>query len=208
VIDRDEPAAFLSGAFDALPAIVGSNADEGGFFAPGIPVTTVAELRAYVEANFPGGAAEAWTLYGTERDADVPQKLADVFGDAQFSYGARMLARVLAGRQPQTFRYVFSHAGAQTQPRPVHADEIPYVFGTGPLDGADRELSEAMMTAWVNFAANGDPNGAGVPAWNPYDPARDNVVTFGAGNAEQTNWRANSLEFFERYYAERARTNG
>jgi para-nitrobenzyl esterase len=205
-IDRDEPDAFTSGAFDALPAIVGSNADEGGFFAPGIPVASAAEFRAYVDANFPGAADAAWALYGTDRDAGVRQALADVFGDAQFSYGARMLARSIAARQPQTFRYVFAHAGSQTQPRPVHADEIPYVFGTGELDGVDREVSDAMMTAWINFAATGDPNGPGVPAWAPYDPARDNALTFAAGFAEQTNWRADSLAFFERYYAERARS--
>jgi para-nitrobenzyl esterase len=207
VVDRDEPEAFLSGAFDALPAIVGSNADEGGYFAPGIAVASVDALRAYVDANFPGAAGEAWALYGVEHDADVPQAVADLFGDAQFSYGARMLARAIAARQPQTFRYVFTHAGAQTQPRPVHTDEIPYVFGTGSFGPHDREVSDAMAAAWINFAASGDPNGPGVPAWAPYDPARDNAIAFGAGMSEQTGWRARFLTFFERYYAERARAS-
>ena len=31
--------------------------------------------------------------------------------------------------------------------------------------GADRIASELQMTAWTRFAATGDPNGAGVPAW-------------------------------------------
>jgi carboxylesterase type B len=118
-----------------------------------------------------------------------------------------MLARAIAARQPQTFRYVFTHAGAQTQPRPVHTDEIPYVFGTGSFGPHDREVSDAMAAAWINFAASGDPNGPGVPAWAPYDPARDNAITFGAGMSEQTGWRARFLTFFERYYAERARAS-
>jgi para-nitrobenzyl esterase len=204
VIDRDEPEAFHTGAFAPLPAIVGTNANEGGFFAPGIPVTTVDQLRAYLATNFPGAGDAVWSLYGTERDAEVPDRVADVFGDAQFSYGARALAQSLAACQPKTFRYVFAHAGTQTQPRPVHADEIPYVFGTGVFGEADRIVSDAMMAAWVNFAATGDPNGPGAPVWAPYDPARDNALTFGAGFVEQTMWRARSLSFFERYYAERA----
>jgi para-nitrobenzyl esterase len=206
VVDRDEPDAFHSGAFTPLPTIVGSNADEGGFFAAAIPVTTVEQLRTYLATNFPGAGDAVWSLYGTDRDDEVPQKVADVFGDAQFSYGARALARSLAQRQPKTFRYVFTHAVAQTAPRPVHADEIPYVFGTGDFAAADRVVSDAMMAAWVQFAATGDPNGPGVPTWHSYDPARDTALTFAAGFAEQTEWRADALAFFERYYAERAHT--
>ena len=206
VVDRDEPEAFRAGSFAALPTIVGSNDDEGSFFAAAIPVTSVDALRAYLNANFPGAADEAWAQYGSLTDAGVAQSVADVFGDAQFSYGARMLARTIAARQPQTFRYVFTHAGAQTQARPVHADEIPYVFGTGTFGLRDRIVSDAMMSAWINFAATGDPNGPGVPAWAPYDPARDNALLFGAGFPERTDWRAPTLAFIERYYAERART--
>jgi para-nitrobenzyl esterase len=207
VVDRDEPDAFATGAFAALPAIVGSNANEGGYFAGSIPVTTVEQLRAYLATNFPGAGDAAWSIYGTEHDAEVPQRVADVFGDAQFSYGARALARSIAMRSPRTYRYVFAHAGAQTQSPPVHADEIPYVFGTGDFGDADRTISAAMMAAWVNFAATGDPNGPDAPPWTPYDAARDNALTFGAGFAEIEQWRAHSLTFIERYFAERARTS-
>jgi para-nitrobenzyl esterase len=204
VVDRDEPDAFASGAFAPLPTIVGSNANEGGFFAPGIPVASVDALRAYLSANFPGAADEAWAQYGVERDADVAQAVADVFGDAQFSYGAQMLARTFAAHQPQTFRYVFAHEGEARTP-PVHADEIPYVFGTGSFGAADRDVADAMLAAWVNFAATGDPNGPFAPAWPRYDARRDNALTFAAGFPEQTGWRASRLAFVERYYAERAR---
>ena len=57
--------------------------------------------------------------------------VADAFGDAQFSYGARSLAREISKRQPKTYRYVFTHAGTHTSNPPVHTDDIAYVFGNG-----------------------------------------------------------------------------
>jgi para-nitrobenzyl esterase len=203
-IPRDEVEAFVAGDFAPLPTLVGSNADEGGFFSTTIPVQTVDDLRAYLHQNFPGAEDEAWATYGTDDPAAVKRAVGDVFGDAQFSYGARGLARTIAVRQPQTFRYVFTHAGALTAPQPVHADDIPYVFGTGDFHGRDREVSDVLLSAWVNFAATGDPNGAGVPAWAPYDVARDNALELGGSFEEIRDWRAPQLRFFERYYAARA----
>jgi para-nitrobenzyl esterase len=202
-IDRDEVPAFRSGAFSAVPAIVGSNANEGGSFTTNIPVKTTGALRDYVGQNFGDQLDEAWLHYGAQEDEDVTRAVADAFGDAQFSYGARSLAREIAKRQPQTFRYVFTHAGAQTSAPPVHGDEVSYVFGTGDFAPEDRAVSDAMMAAWVQFAAGGDPNGPGVPAWPPYDPARDNYLAFAPGFPRGTLWRAAPLEFIERFYASR-----
>ena len=70
-----------------------------------------------------------------------------------------------------------------------HGAEIPYVFGGGIRCGAfapgsaddpvDRNLSEAMMSAWVNFASNGDPNGDGLPEWDIYTPEQRAYFDFG-----------------------------
>ncbi|MBQ9593124.1 MAG: carboxylesterase family protein, partial [Lachnospiraceae bacterium] len=51
-----------------------------------------------------------------------------------------------------------------------HSGEMVYTFGVVPegsklYDARDYEVEAEMHRAWVNFAAGGDPNGEGVPAF-------------------------------------------
>jgi carboxylesterase type B len=43
-----------------------------------------------------------------------------------------------------------------------------------------------MMTYWANFAATGNPNGAGVPTWPAFDPARPTLMRLGEKVEPQT----------------------
>ena len=200
-IPRDEVAALHDGDFFPAPAIVGSNGDEGGFFTAGIPVTTVDQLRDYLGRNFPGAFEAAWEHYGAANDAGVRQAVADVFGDAQFTYGARGLARAISAHQPHVFRYLFHHRASGSDRLPVHSEEIPYVFGTGNFDARDRAVSDGLLAAWVNFAATGDPNGPGAPPWPAYDRAADNALLVDDGFGTTSQWRRPALDFLERFFA-------
>ena len=62
----------------------------------------------------------------------------------------------------------------------------------------------AIFVFTGQFAATGNPNGPGVPAWAPYDAGRDNYLTFGGDMTEGSGWRTKSLDFIERFYAARA----
>ena len=47
-----------------------------------------------------------------------------------------------------------------------------YAYGNlwrhkGLYDEADLALSKTMQAYWVNFVKTGDPNGAGLPRWEP-----------------------------------------
>jgi para-nitrobenzyl esterase len=211
VIPQPEPDAYRSGAFAAVPTIIGSIASEGGMLTAtdptySLPLTelvnmkTTAQLREYIAENFGAAFDEAWTYYGAENDAGVVPALAHVWGDTMFGYSVRSLAREISKRQPKTFRYIFAHVGKYTSNPPVQGQDTTYVFGTGEFEARDQAVSDAIVAAITNFAKTGDPNGPGAPRWTPYDAARDNYLTFGADFAEGSRWRSEPADFLERFY--------
>ena len=104
----------------------------------------------------------------------------------------RSFARLMSARGAPTYAYIFSRVGddsANKKRGAYHSAEITFVFGRPhpllPNAGTtayDSTLAEAMSDYWVEFAARGDPNGAGggkLPPWPRYSPATDALLEFG-----------------------------
>jgi para-nitrobenzyl esterase len=209
VIPEDERPVFKSGRLHAMPIILGTNTDEGTESTASWPIETVAQYRGLVESNFPGFADTARALYPVAGDAEVRPRVAELFADTQFNYGTRLLAQAMTARGLPAWRYVFTRRRAHRDDGPHHGQEVHYVFGNlaarypGELpkyDETDEKLSETMIKAWVAFAANGDPNGPGLPRWPAYDPAADDYLEFGDTIRSGARWRGRQLDFLERFF--------
>jgi carboxylesterase type B len=216
VVPRTDTDAFAKGEMRRVPLIVGGNSDEGRLFVKDWPIHTSAEARAYAVQNFAGSANTMLALYGLETDAAISPGMFYAFGDTQFNYGVRGLARGMAAVQPKVWRYLFTRAPAGEQTPPTHSEEIDYVFGNlgaprfvprGPMNADDRQLSAAMMDAWVRFARSGDPNGAALPAWPPYDANTDPYLEFGDTIKVGHGYRTRYLDFVEHFLAEQRTSN-
>ena len=204
IIPRDERDAYAKGDILALPAIVGTNADEGAKLTATWQVRTPEQLDALIAESFGAQAARARALYA---NADVRRSVADMFADTQFNSGARGVMRGLRASGAPVYRYLFLRqrpgSGA-----PNHGDEVPYVFGSlavaaqldpQPFDNDDLALAEVMQDAWVRFATAGDPNGGDLPAW-PVSDGREQYLEFDSATRVGTGWRQSQLDFVDGYF--------
>ncbi len=204
LLPEEERPVFRQGRLHAMPMIVGSNADEGTLLTQQWPLDTLAAYREQVERNFAGVEAEAMALYPARSDAEARPAVAAMFADTQFNYGTRLLAQGMAKVEPRTYKYLFLRRRPGEPGGPHHGAEVAHAFGnvaaTGPFDATDLELSKAMRRAWVAFAAYGDPNASGVPAWEQYRPEDDNHLALGDRVEPGAAWRKPQLDFLERFY--------
>ena len=126
-------------------------------------------------------AQDALGAYRAKYPRSIPgEVLAAVQTDWWMRVPAVRLADAHAGATAGTYMYEFAW------PSPglgaVHAVEIPFVFDTlspdaplfGPMLGENppQELADAIHSAWVAFATNGDPG------WPRYDLSRRATMRF------------------------------
>ncbi|MGA9722960.1 MAG: carboxylesterase family protein [Candidatus Binatus sp.] len=183
--------AFAAGTFNRVPVIAGTNHDEYRIFVAdaydlvGNPILT---LMQYQEATL--------LLYGPMLGPIVeffypympPPPGGQVLGtsgtDGIFACSARNGDEFLSNFTT-TYAYEFNDENAPPQPTPAgltfplgayHGSEVQYLFDVGfffEFTPAQKELSQAMVDYWTNFAVSGDPNGGSLPTWSPYATSVD-----------------------------------
>jgi len=104
--------------------------------------------------------------------------------------GARDMAGALAAQGVTVRYYRFDYvAPAARMPETkgaAHASEIPFFFHTEAVKygaattGADRRVGALASGYLANFVKSGDPNGAGLPAWAPYESRTHTMLEFDA----------------------------
>ena len=190
-IPQEVYASFEAGEQADVPLLTGANANEGSARAPAPDTDT---WKKSLLKDFGPEGLTLFEAYGAGENLDEMSRR--LGGHLTFNWinwtWARMHQRTA---RSSTFTYHFRHVPpiprglnlAENQSGrfgAFHMAELPYVFGNldvrdWPWTEADRRLAETMMTYWINFAANGDPNGAGVPEWPAFDLCTPSVQLIG-----------------------------
>lgn len=195
VLPQSLTNALLSGQFNHVPVIEGTNQTEGRLFvAISFDLLSNGPLTAQqypgVVQNLVGAQAAPQVLaeYPLSDFSSPDVALSAIIGDAAFSCSARAADQLLAASVP-TFSYEFNDVNAPMLFLPpvsfpygaTHTDEIQYLFQlTGlasQLDTDQINLSHQMISYWTEFAKNGNPNSFSTPGWGVYTAFTDNFLS-------------------------------
>jgi para-nitrobenzyl esterase len=184
--------ALLSGRFNHVPVLQGTNQTEGRLFiALGFDLTgggplSAAQYPAAVQALVGASAApQVLQEYPLSNFSSPDVALSAIFGDAGFSCPARAADQLLAASVP-TFAYEFQDTNAPMLFLPpvsfpygaTHTDEIQYLFQIDALpsllNANQQQLAQQMISYWVQFARNGSPNSGQTAFWADYNGFTDN----------------------------------
>ena len=202
VLPKPPLALFQERAENHVPALVGSNSDEGRLFARG-PVTA----RQFIEQahqKFGDAAAEYLKLFPAGSDAQAKESRQRAATVESMGLNVRVWAELQTKAGSKTYVYYFSRMTPGGPPPSMadalpigapHGEDLAYVsnnigrtealrnsdtFHDAKPDAYDLKLADMVSSYWVNFAKNLDPNGPGLPAWQPFNPAHaDQVMNLG-----------------------------
>ncbi|WP_132091310.1 carboxylesterase family protein [Caulobacter sp. BK020] len=184
LLREDLTTLYRTGRQNRVPILVGWNADEGKDLAPEIFATSqfTAERHAALLEGLLHRTPSAAMLakYPARTDAEARASI-DQFTTDYWGWRIWFWARLqAAGASDKAYVYHFVHS--PTEPlepcgygcKAGHGAEIRYVFDqlqqdARPWGADDRLLADQIAGYWTNFAKSGDPNGAGLPRWTPFD---------------------------------------
>jgi para-nitrobenzyl esterase len=206
MIPEDLSLTFADGRQNPVDILVGSNKDEGTFFAR---TTTAAQFASSAKQTW-GDLADAYLkLYPASTDAEANASSLATFRDTlgwhQRTYA--MLQEKLSNDKKlnlHVFVYYFTH---DPTPGPnsrgaTHGAEATYVFNTPgrAWTDTDKALGEQISSYWVNFAKSGNPNGQGLPSWPEYH-ANGSSQPIVLGETSDVQPDAARINLFDKRYA-------
>jgi len=215
LIPEDLSITFAQGRQNQVDVLAGSNANEGTFFQFGGPMQAAAFLNQ-TKQRFGELADSFLKMYPAGSDAEANTSYLVSYSD-ETSWNMRQSAAAQAKRGKKAYAYYFTRVprGADGAPSPrgaTHTAEIQYAFNnpTGlNWDGVDRKLADTMSSYWANFAAKGDPNGPGLPAWPAFkDLSSGRVMVLGDTVQVEATAPAPKLSFFDQAYARLMKPQG
>lgn len=204
MVPEDQSLTFAKGRQNDVDVLIGSNQDEGTFFGGPPASAEAAKMRA--RQTYADLADDFLKLYPAGTDAEAGASALMRSRD-ETGWHQRTWAQFTVKRGKKAYLFYFTHVPPGNGARgATHTAELPYMFNNPPANGSwtevDHKLADMMSTYWANFIASGDPNGKGLPAWQPYSAKNDSqAMVFGDTVQFGPQIEMPRLAFFDKYYA-------
>ncbi len=161
--------SYKKGVHNEQTILHGYNSEESGPFL----ILGNASMKNYeqkVRAYFMEYADDVLKIYAPTTDAEAKDMWAQIYGAVFFNYPHYCLNRLAAENGIPVWEYYFSRHNGRLGP--WHSGEMIYVYGNLPkgsrlFNETDYALEKNITGYVLNFMKTGDPNGDGLPAWEP-----------------------------------------
>ncbi len=215
-LPEDPAKVFAEGRQNDVPVLLGSNKDEGTFFAQ---PTTAAKYVEGIHRRYadPALADQYLKIYPGATDEEANDSQLRAFRD-ELGWVMRNWASLQSKTgKSKAYLYYFTHeppAANAASPRggrgtgATHGSEAAYVFENllppRPWTDLDRQVADTLSSCWVNFATNGNPNGKGLPEWPAFDKkSSDRRMVLGDKAAVGPGLERAQVDFYQTKYDKR-----
>lgn len=151
---------------------------------------------------FGSDADRARQLYDPAGKLSTEQLAFRIAIDMTMHEPARFVARQMTAQKVPSWLYRFDYVTDFERPKMTsapHAGELSYLFDqmdkrydSSHLTNRDQVVAKTFHQYFVNFAKSGNPNGAGLPPWSKFDPAKFDIMMFdmeGRAMMQPDPWR-------------------
>lgn len=187
----EEPGVmFMQGHQHAVPYMSGGNSYDGSVYPwSGVPADRLESLVAQV-------GIEAKRVYQLAEPGFDSLSYQHLFGDLRYVLAAKVTTEGMTQVTAPGYRYFF--ALADNDQGAHHGSEVNVIF-----QPAKSKASEIMQAYWRNFIKTGNPNGSGLPQWQPVNEQGHNWMVLDNDVHLEATVREEKLSVLQQAYMSR-----